>query len=72
MLLLFHAIRQEMYINPLNAELNLICPFLVLFGAHHILHISRQRANSNSFPENLLHIADIYLNIHRIIKDLQK
>jgi hypothetical protein len=29
------------YINPLNAELNPICPLLVLFGAHLILHISR-------------------------------
>ena len=27
--------------NPLNAELNPICPLLALFGAHHILHISR-------------------------------
>jgi len=26
--------------NPLNAELNLICPLLALFGAHHILHVS--------------------------------
>jgi len=29
--------------NPLNAELNPICPLLALFGAHHILHISRIR-----------------------------
>jgi len=27
--------------NPLNAKLNSICPLLVLFGAHHILHVSR-------------------------------
>jgi len=27
--------------NPLNAELNPICPLLALFGAHHILHVSR-------------------------------
>jgi len=27
-------------INPLNAELNPICHFLALLGAHHILHIS--------------------------------
>jgi len=26
-------------INPLNAELNPICPLLALFGAHHILHV---------------------------------
>jgi hypothetical protein len=30
-------------LNPLNAELNLICHFLVLLGAHPILHISRIR-----------------------------
>jgi hypothetical protein len=29
------------YINTLNAKLNPICPLLTLFGAHHILHISR-------------------------------
>jgi hypothetical protein len=27
--------------NPLNTELNPICPLLALFGAHHILHVSR-------------------------------
>ena len=27
--------------NPLNAELNPICPLLALFGVHHILHVSR-------------------------------
>jgi len=31
------------FINPLNAELNPICHFLALLGAHHILHISRIR-----------------------------
>jgi hypothetical protein len=31
--------------NPINAELNLICPLLALFGAHHILHVSRIRVN---------------------------
>jgi hypothetical protein len=29
--------------NPLNAELNPICHLLALFGAHHILHVSRVR-----------------------------
>jgi hypothetical protein len=28
-------------INPPVAELNLFCPLLALFGAHHILHVSR-------------------------------
>ena len=27
--------------NPLNAELNPICPLLALFRAYHILHVSR-------------------------------
>jgi hypothetical protein len=31
----------------LNAELNPICHFLALLGAHHILHISRIKANSH-------------------------
>ena len=29
--------------HPLKAELNPICHFLALLGAHHILHISRTR-----------------------------
>jgi len=33
------------YINPLNAKLNTICHLLSLFGAHHILHVSRIRVN---------------------------
>jgi len=31
--------------NHLNAELNPICHFLALLGAHHILHVSRVRVN---------------------------
>jgi hypothetical protein len=34
-------------LNPLNAELNSICHLLALLGAHHILHISRIRVNTN-------------------------
>ena len=42
----FHVARVISYklncrLNPLNAELNLICHLLVLLGAHRILHISR-------------------------------
>jgi hypothetical protein len=33
-------------INPLNGELNPICHFLALLGAHHILHISSVRVKS--------------------------
>jgi hypothetical protein len=32
-------------VNPLNAELNLICHLLALLGAHPILHVSRIRVN---------------------------
>jgi len=32
-------------LNPLNAELNLICHLLALLGAHPILHIGRIRVN---------------------------
>jgi hypothetical protein len=32
-----------MVLNPLDAELNLICHLLALLGAHLILHISRIR-----------------------------
>jgi hypothetical protein len=32
--------------NPLNTELNPICHFLTLLGAHHILHISRIRVKN--------------------------
>jgi hypothetical protein len=31
--------------NPLNAELNPICPLLALLGDYHILHVSRLRVN---------------------------
>jgi hypothetical protein len=34
-----------MSINPLNAELNLICHLLTLLGARPILHVSRIRVN---------------------------
>jgi len=30
---------------PLNAELNPICHLLALLGAHHILHVSRIKAD---------------------------
>jgi len=35
----------EMFVNPLNAELNPICHFIALLGAHLILHVSRIRIN---------------------------
>jgi hypothetical protein len=33
----------DLNINPLNTELNPICHFLALLGAHPILHISKIR-----------------------------
>jgi len=47
-------------INPLNAELNPICYFLALLGAHHFLHVSRIRVNINSDPWSL------YTHLQRI------
>ena len=35
-------------LNLLNAELNPICHFLALLGAHHILHVSKLGVNVNS------------------------
>ena len=35
-----------------NAELNPICPLLALFGAHHILHVSRIRVKGHFNPLN--------------------
>jgi len=35
-------------INPLNAELNPICHFLALLGAHRILHVSKIRVNTGN------------------------
>jgi len=32
-------------INHVNAELNPVCHFLALLGAHHILHVSGLRVN---------------------------
>ena len=34
------------YLKHLNAELNPICHLLALFGAHHILHVSRMRVKA--------------------------
>jgi len=42
-----------MTINPLNAELNPIYHLLALLGAHHILHVSRIRVNTEMKQENL-------------------
>jgi len=36
-----------LHINPLNTELNPICHLLALFGAHHILHVSKIRVKAD-------------------------
>jgi hypothetical protein len=42
-----HAVTTRLKsINPLNTKLNPICHLLALFGAHHILHLSRIRVNT--------------------------
>ena len=38
-----------MNFNPLNPELNPICYFLALLGAHHFLHVSRIRVKLLTF-----------------------
>ena len=38
------------YLNPLNAELNPVCHWLALLGAHHILHVSRIRVKVGGIP----------------------
>ena len=43
-ILSYSLLSKNLKINPLNAELNHICYLLALLGAHHILHISRIRA----------------------------
>jgi len=37
--------------NPLNAELNPICNFLALLGAHHILHVNRIRVKESKLED---------------------
>ena len=38
--------RDYVRLNPLKAELNLICYLLALLRAHHFLHVSRIRVKS--------------------------
>ena len=51
----------EVYINPLNAELNPICYLLTLLGAHHFLHVSRIRVKLLTFR---LLMSYIYIYIY--------
>ena len=47
--------------NPLNAELNPICYFLALLGAHHFFHVSRIRVKSLTLR---LLVSYIYIYIY--------
>jgi len=49
-------------LNPLNPELNPICYFLALLGAHHFPHISRIRVKSLTFRRLMSYIY-IYIYI---------
>jgi hypothetical protein len=40
-------VAHEIFINPLNAQLNPTCHLLALLGPHHILHVSRVRVKSH-------------------------
>jgi len=49
-------------VNPLTSELNPICHFLTLLGAHHILHVSRIRIKCNK-PGNVHTYNEIWRRI---------
>jgi hypothetical protein len=54
------------YINPLNAELNLICHLLALLGAHNILHVGRIRVKKEigvKFTDGIVWISLIWFRI---------
>ena len=58
-----HAhVRMHVFVNPLNAELNLICYLLALLGAHHFLHVSGIRVKSLTL--RLLSYIYIYIYIY--------
>jgi len=56
-------------INPLNAELNPICHLLDLFGAHHILHVSRVQVKEKNRISNFKIIFPY--NVKLIIKNYE-
>ena len=47
-------------ITTLNAELNSICHFLALLGAHHILHVSSLSAKSHLPSADIISISPYY------------
>jgi hypothetical protein len=47
-------------LNPLNEELNPVCHFLALLGAHFIFHVSRIRVKGYKITSNLLSAFRVY------------
>jgi len=57
--MLYEVTSRVVTLDPLNAELNLTCHLLALFGAHHILHVSRIRVKFTYAP---LQVANFIIN----------
>jgi hypothetical protein len=58
-------IREGLFINPLNAELNPTCHLLALLGAHHILRVSGIRVNNFFFLISWFLIVSCRISIHQ-------
>jgi len=48
-------------LNPLKPELNPICYWLALLGAHHFLHVSRVRVKLLTFRRLMSHMEHPFL-----------
>jgi hypothetical protein len=55
--------RQKKDCKTLNSELNPICEMLALFGAHHILHVSRVIVKKNYSLLNSFLFGSIIYNL---------
>jgi len=49
--------------NPLNPESNPICHLPALLGAHHILHVSRIRVNTNVIESEIANVWTHNINV---------
>jgi hypothetical protein len=54
---------KNIYINPLNAELNPMCQLQILLVAHPVLHISRTRVKLTNVPCGVCGVF-LYININ--------
>jgi len=50
------VVMHEVWLNPLNPELNPICYLLALLGAHHFFHVSRIRVKLLTFRRLMSYI----------------